>query len=161
MQQMKKRLEKDLMEAWHQFCDGKGNFLLALDQLTWSWCPCALILTFEMKKIGNYSNLWLRIVYTLPGAPQAARVKVLASGNATERCFRCIPFTLCVCLFVCLSFSHRKMWSPLHSSMSKVVFRNGIPGNGSFNLQLHLEIVIWCFTTLNASGWVAQCLDRG
>lgn len=49
------------------------------------------------------------------------------------------PFTLCVCLSVCLSFSHRKMWSPLHSSMSKVGFRNGIPGNGSFNLQLHLE----------------------
>jgi hypothetical protein len=156
MQQMKERMEKDLMEVWQQLCDGKGNCLLALDQLTWSWCPSALILTFEMKKIGNYSNLWLRIVYTLPEAPQAAHVIVLVSGNATELCFRCIPLLfVSVCLFL------TKMWSPLHSSMSKVVFRNGIPGNGSFNLQLHLEIIIWCFTTLNASGWVAQCLDRG
>jgi hypothetical protein len=36
MQQMKERLEKDLMEVWHQLCDGKGICLLASDQLTWS-----------------------------------------------------------------------------------------------------------------------------
>jgi actin-like protein 6A len=28
MQQMKERLEKDLMEVWHLLCDGKGNRLL-------------------------------------------------------------------------------------------------------------------------------------
>jgi hypothetical protein len=57
MQQMKERLEKDLMEVWHLLCDGKGDCLLDWTNLLG---PHVLLHWFSLLK---WKKLWITPTY--------------------------------------------------------------------------------------------------
>ncbi len=151
------------MEVWHLLCDGKGNCLLDWTNLLG---PHVLLHWFACLK---WKKLWITPTYVW--GLLWSHVMMIAGGTTSSTCesvgkWKCYWASLQVCVCVSL-FGISELCFTSQKNVKYIALINVYSGFQEWNSRTRFfqyAIASWncnlMLNMLNASGWVAQCLDR-